>query len=167
LKILNIHLREINASKEVVSKLFETLGTTKDQIWPLENWPAMRLKNGLNTGSKGGHGPIKYFVKEYITDTSIEFVFLKPTGFKGTHIFEISELDKNTTLVKHTIKMKVFGKALFLWIFAIRPLHDALLEDAFDKVENQFTSGNKKSKWNLWVLFLRKIMSPKKQKTPQ
>lgn len=158
MKILNIHQREIQQPKEVVAKLIETLSTKNDAIWPTENWPAMRLKNGLEKDSKGGHGPIRYFVKEYITGEFIKFTFLKPTGFNGTHTFDISEIDKSTTLVKHTIKMDASGKGLFIWIFAIRSLHDALLEDAFDKMENHFTEEKKKTNWSFWVKFLRKIL---------
>lgn len=159
MKVLNIHQREIQQPKGIIAELISTLSSKKDHVWPTEKWPAIILKNGLEKDSKGGHGPIRYFVKEYIADESIEFVFLKPTGFNGIHKFEISEIDKNTTLIKHTIKMEVSGKGLFLWFFAVRSLHDALLEDAFDKVENHFSSEKKKTHWNFWVRILRKTLN--------
>ncbi len=138
--------------------MISTLSSKKDKVWPTEKWPAMRFKNGLKKDSKGGHEPIKYFIKEYKTDGFIEFNFLKPTGFNGTHTFEASEIDENTTLLKHTIKMDVSGKGMILWLFAIRSLHDALLEDAFDKIENHFSKKKKKTNWSFWVKFLRKIL---------
>ena len=159
MKVLNVHQREIQQPKEIISQLISTLSSKEDKVWPTEMWPAMRFKNGLKKESKGGHGPIRYFVKEYIIGESIEFIFLKPSGFNGAHKFEIFEIDKNTTLVKHTIKMKVSGKGLFLWLFAIRSLHDALLEDAFDKIENHFSKEKKKTNWSLKVKFLRKILN--------
>jgi len=48
-------------------------------------------------------------------------------------------------------------------IFAIRWLHDALLEDAFDKIENQLCNEEKKSEWTPWVRILRRIMKSKKK----
>jgi hypothetical protein len=158
LKVLNIHKREIQQPKKIISQLISTLSSKEDNVWPTEKWPAMRFKDGLEEGSKGGHGPIRYFVKKYIVGESIEFVFLKPSGFNGTHTFKIFEINKNTTLVKHTIKMDVSGKGMVLWLFAIRSLHDALIEDAFDKIENQFSKEKKKTNWSFWVRFLRKIL---------
>ena len=157
MKVLNIHQREIQQPKIIIGQLISTLSSKEDKVWPTEKWPAMRFKDGLKEGSKGGHGPIRYSVKKNIVGESIEFVFLKPTGFNGIHKFEVSEIEKNTTLVKHTIKMEVSGKAFFLWFLAIRSLHDALLEDAFDKIENHFTVEKKKTNWSFWVKFLRKI----------
>jgi hypothetical protein len=54
--------------------------------------------------------------------------------------------------------MEVSGKGMLLWLFAIRSLHDALLEDAFDKIENHFSKEKNKSNWSIWVKFLRKIL---------
>jgi hypothetical protein len=46
---------------------------------------------------------------------------------------------------------------------AIRWLHDAYIEDAFDKVENHFSEDKKSSEWTWWVKTLRKVMKPKKK----
>ena len=54
--------------------------------------------------------------------------------------------------------MDASGKGLFIWFFAIKSLHDALIEDAFDKMENHFTEEKKKTNWSFWVKFLRKIL---------
>jgi hypothetical protein len=159
LKVINIHQREIQQPKKIIGQLISTLSSKEDNVWPTEKWPAMRFKDGLEEGSKGGHGPIRYVVKEYVIGEKIDFFFLKPTGFNGTHTFEISEINENTTLVKHIIKMEVSGKGLFLWLIAIRSLHDALLEDAFDKIENHYSKEKKKTNWSFWVRFLRKILN--------
>jgi hypothetical protein len=50
-----------------------------------------------------------------------------------------------------------------IWLLAIRALHDAFIEDAFDKTENHFLIDKKISKWSFWVRFLRKILKPRKK----
>lgn len=43
-------------------------------------------------------------------------------------------------------------------------LHNALIEDAFDKIENNFTLSKKSTEWNFWVKIFRKIMSRKRKR---
>lgn len=162
MKVLNIHNREITQPKNEVAKLFKTLATEHDLMLAADKWSPMKLNKGLQVGSKGGHGPIKYFVINYQQDNSITFQFdLK--GFDGFHKFEISEIEANKTKLTHIIDIRTSGFAILKWALAIRWLHDAYIEDAFDKVENHFTIDKKKSEWTLWVKVLRKIMKPKKK----
>ncbi|WP_420572117.1 hypothetical protein [Kordia sp.] len=158
MNVLNIHTRKIDVAKTTLLPLFETLSEKEDRIWPKEKWPSMRFKDGLVKGAEGGHGPVGYKVLSYDADGFVKFEFQKPKGFVGTHAFRITAIDKNTCEIQHTIDMKTQGFATVLWIFAIRWLHDALLEDAFDKVENQVTNSSKKTPWNLWVKILRTIL---------
>lgn len=156
MKVKNIHKRVISQPKTVVSELLKTLASEKDRIWPNENWPAMKFDDGIQVGAKGGHGPIKYTVEKYHPNEIIQFRFSKPEGFHGIHKFEIEEMADDNTEIKHTIDMRTKGKGTLLWILAIRSLHDALIEDGFDKLENNFTDTKKSTKWNFWVRFLRK-----------
>jgi anaerobic C4-dicarboxylate transporter len=71
-------------------------------------------------------------------------------------------MDEQQTDIKHSILMQTKGTDTFLWLFVIRWLHDALIEDAFDKVENQFSEKKKKTPWNQWVKFLRSIFKKRK-----
>lgn len=158
MKVLNIHHRIINQPKTVVVELLKTLATKEDKIWPKEKWPAMRFKQGLIEGAKGGHGPIRYFVKKIVPDESIEFQFTKPTGLIGIHKFEMKEIGKNQTEIKHTIDMQTNAVGTLQWKTFIRVLHDALIEDAFDKVENHFSNQEKKTPWSWWVKLLRMIL---------
>ena len=64
--------------------------------------------------------------------------------------------------MKHTLEMDAVGKGLLTWIIAIRSLHNALLEDALDKVENQFLTKKRKTEWSIWVKIMRMILKPKK-----
>ena len=162
MKVINIHKRQISQPKTELAKLFKTLASDNDMMLAIDKWSPMKLDKGLQVGSKGGHGPIKYFITDYQPDNSITFQFdLK--GFDGFHKFEIVETELNKTQLTHIIDLTTSGSATLKWALAIRFLHDAYIEDAFDKVENHFTIEKKKSEWTLWVKVLRKIMKPKKK----
>lgn len=162
MKVINVHKRIIQQPKIELEKLFNTLATENDMMLATDKWSPMKLDKGLQVGSKGGHGPIKYFVTEYQPEESIQFQFdLK--GFNGFHKFELTELEHNKTELTHLIDMTTTGSATLKWALAIRWLHDAYIEDAFDKVENHFTKDKKNSQWNLWVKILRKVMKPKRK----
>ncbi|PHR26240.1 MAG: hypothetical protein COA38_15405 [Fluviicola sp.] len=161
MRVLNIHKRTLNQPKSKVTELLKTLSTENDRIWPNEKWPEMKFKNGIQVGAKGGHGPIRYSVEKYNPDEIIQFRFSKPNGFNGIHKFEIIELDKEKTEIKHTIEMYTTGKGTLIWTFAISSLHNALIEDGFDKLENNFSENRKSTEWSLWVKFLRKRIAKK------
>jgi len=164
LKVLNIHKRTINQPKDKVTELLKTLSTENDRIWPKEKWPEMKFKEGIQIGAKGGHGPIRYTTEKYNPNEIIQFRFSKPNGFNGIHKFEIKELDKEKTEIKHTIDMNTEGKGTLIWTFAICSLHNALIEDGFEKLENNFSDNRKSTEWNIWVKFLRKQISKKRRK---
>ena len=161
MKVLNIHKRTLNQPIDKLAELLKTLSTENDRIWPKEKWPEMKFKEGIKIGAKGGHGPIRYSVEKYNPNELIQFRFSKPNGFNGIHKFEINELSDQKTEIKHTIDMNTEGKGTLIWFFAICSLHNALIEDGFDKLENIFFDNRKSTKWNIWVKFLRKYMSKK------
>lgn len=161
MKIKNIHKRIVEQPKEKVAEILTTLSSENDKIWPNEKWPRIKFKNGIKVGTKGGHGPIRYSVEKYNPKKIIQFRFNKPAGFNGIHKFEINEIDENKVEVKHTIDMITTGKGTFLWFFAIRALHNALLEDALNKLENNFLTNKKVTEWSFWVKFMRKVFAKK------
>lgn len=160
MKVLNIHKRQINQPKAELARLFKTLATENDMMLATDKWSPMKLDNGLHVGSTGGHGPIKYKVTDYQPDDSITFQFSLP-GFNGFHKFELRSLEADKTELSHVIDMTTSGIATLKWVLAIRWLHDAYMEDAFDKVENHFSMIKKCSKWSWWVKTLRKMMKPR------
>ncbi|SDI50939.1 hypothetical protein [Winogradskyella thalassocola] len=155
MRVKNRHTRTIHQPKEKVSQLFKTLASSEDLVWPSENWPAIKFKNGLQVGSRGGHGHIRYTVIEMNDFDFIKFQFSKPVGFIGTHEFNIEALNANTTVIHHEINMTTTFKASLLWSLVVRWLHDALIEDAFDNVENYYTTAKKETSYNVWVKVLR------------
>ena len=162
MKVINIHKRTLQQPTKEIAKLFNTLATDSDMMLATDKWSPMKLDKGLQVGSKGGHGPIKYFVTEYQPEKSVTFQF-DLTGFNGFHRFNLTELDNNKTELSHIIDMTTKGSATLKWALAIRWLHDAYIEDAFDKVENHFTSDKINTRWSLWVKALRKVMKPKRK----
>ncbi len=158
MKVTNIHKRIIQQPKEKLSQILDSLSSKEDQLWPNDKWPPMIFKNGLSEGAVGGHGPIKYSIQKYLSGNTIEFKFIKPDGFEGIHKFDITEINSNQTEIKHTIEMSLYGKGTITWYFAIKWLHDALLEDCLDKVENHFLQESIRTKWNFWVFILRKLL---------
>ncbi len=159
MKVTNIHERMLKQPSHRVSPLLSTLASgQEDLIMPHEKWPAMRLDRGLRVGSKGGHGPIRYIVRAYVPGERIRFEFTGPKGFHGTHEFEILAISPTETCMRHTIEMITRGRGTLAWAVAIRWLHDALVEDAFDNVENYFTNEGKSTPWSPWVRFLRMVL---------
>ena len=161
MKVLNIHRRKFDVPVEKLAEVMNTLSSDRDLVWPSESWPAIRLSEGLKKGSKGGHGPIKYFVEDFIQGKSIVFRFTQPKGFAGVHKFELREISEYQSELIHTIDMRTSGSGTLKWLLAIRWLHDALVEDALDKVDNHFSHGSKSTKWNPIVRFWRMIFDLK------
>lgn len=158
MKVINIHTRLIHQPKHKIAAMLATLATPEDAIIATDRWPRVFLDKGLVAGSLGGHGPIGYVVREYVPGEFVEFSFTKPLGFEGTHKFEMLELQPGMTEMKHIIHMNVRGTAILQWALVIRWLHDAFIEDAFDKVENHFIDRKKSTPWNFWVVLLRKVL---------
>jgi hypothetical protein len=155
MRVNNTHTRVVAKDVTFVSPLLATLATKEDKIWPTELWPAMRFRDGIKPGTQGGHGPIKYTVTKLEPNRFIEFTFTRPLGFEGVHWIEITPSGDDISKIKHCIKIHTTGLATLKWIFLIRPLHDALIEDAFDKIENQFSTEKKNTPWSLYVKSLR------------
>ena len=82
--VINIHKRIIEQPVTEVATLFTTLSTENDMMLATDRWSPIELDKGLQVGSKGGHGLIKYFVTEYRPEKSITFQF-DMTGFEGFH----------------------------------------------------------------------------------
>ena len=163
MKVLNIHKRILNQPKNKLIESLKTLSTENDKIWPKEKWPAMKFKDGIKVGAKGGHGPVRYSVEKYNTSEIIQFRFSKPNGFNGIHKFELNKLTEEKTEIKHTVDMNTSGKGTLIWILAVRSLHNALIEDGFDKLENNFSKNQKLTKWNFWVRFMRKQIAKRRK----
>jgi hypothetical protein len=154
-KVLNIHERLLNISADKADKLIDNLASPNDLLWPVDRWVAMQFDRPLGVGAVGGHGPIRYDVELYSPGCRIQFRFTGPKDFVGCHRFEIEPTRDGRTILRHTIDMRIVGKTWLLWVAIIRPLHNALLEDALDRAEIFAGRRLPERAWSGWVRFAR------------
>lgn len=160
-RILNVHERVFSAAPADVGALLETLGADDDRLWPgppSGRWPRMRLAGGLTPGARGGHGPVRYRVVEHVPGERVRFAF-EPGGLSrglvGHHRFEL-EARPGATVLRHVIEAEARGAASVRWALLVRPLHDALIEDALDLAELRLTGRvARPARWSAWVRALR------------
>jgi len=130
-----------------------------DRLWPNRRWPAMRFDGPLAVGADGGHGFIRYDVAAYEPGRSATFRFKGPRGLTGVHGFEAAAAD-GPTVLSHTIAGKVAWWFVPAWLAVIRPLHDALIEDALDNAERESTGTvAEPARWPWWVRTLRRVLA--------
>ena len=84
--------------------------------------------------------------------------------FFNLNKFDIKELPGNKTEVSHIIDVNTDFGGTIKWVFAVKSLHNALIEDGLDKMENHFTEDEKSTEWNMWVKFIRYILIKKRKK---
>lgn len=156
MRITNVHERRLAAPPHAVGELLDSLGSEHDRLWP-RGWPKVRFDRPLGVGARGGHGPIRYRVETWIPGESIRFRFEAPRGFEGFHAFGIRP-EGAACVVRHVIEMETRGRALMSWLLAIRPLHDALIEDAFSRAEASLGLPVTEHRWSWRVRLLRRIL---------
>lgn len=161
MRVKNIHERRVNADIETTHQVFESLATKKDRLWPKRSWPALRLDAPKEKQGRGGHGPIRYQVSEHKPGKKTTFVFENEKlsrGLVGVHYFELVEEGSGIFLARHVIDVDLQGPAILLWPIFIRPMHDALIEDALDNFERETTQQlERQNQYSLWVRFLRRV----------
>lgn len=168
--ILNLHERNIPVLPERAAQILESLATSTDMLWPCEKWPPMILDNGLTPGSSGGHSKIRYSVSEHVPGKRVEFRFAPMPSlpeFHGHHYFEVVQRDADTVF-RHTIDVSTDFRTWVYWKIFIEHVHDAVIEDAFDKVER--VAGVPRphhSRWSLHVRFLRWLRTRQAKRTAQ
>ncbi|MDR3439657.1 hypothetical protein [Telmatospirillum sp.] len=156
--ILNIHERSFLIPLAVAEQVLDSLAGPGDLLWPSEQWPAMILDRGLVPGSNGGHSAIRYSVSEVVPGRRVVFEFspMSHLGlFRGRHVFEVLPRGAKVIL-RHTIDVETNFRTWFYWKLLVEQVHDAVIEDAFDKVErNVGLPQPHRSKWSWHVRLLR------------
>lgn len=156
--ILNVHERSFPVPAASLGRLVDSLSSSEDRLWPHEQWPPMRLRHGLTPGSCGGHSKISYTVGEYIPARRVEFQFdpmAALPAFDGRHYFEVIP-HGGESLLRHTIDVRTNLWTWIYWKIFVEHVHDAVLEDAFDKAERSLGLPHPhRSQWSLHVRLLR------------
>ncbi len=156
---INIHERELNAPVRDVGELIDSLSSRADRLWPTRFWPRMQLDRPLGVGARGGHGPIRYEVEAYNPGRSVRFRFTGPAGFDGFHELEIAGETGESVILRHSLRMRTRGLAILTWPLLFRPLHDALIEDAFATAEAALKLEPRIKPWSIWVRMVRAVTS--------
>ena len=158
MNVVNVHERRLFTSPEDAWRLIANLGGKHELLWP-RHWPAMRFDRPLGLGAVGGHGPIGYYVEEYAPPQLIRFRFTAPKGVEGYHEFRILP-EIGGVRFRHSMRIRTRGLFTWTWLLAIRPMHDALLQDLMDRASTYSSGHEFSSRWPLWVRFLRWISGP-------
>ncbi len=156
--ILNVHERSLPISLATAERLLESLSSRSDLLWPCERWPPMVLNAGLAPGSSGGHSMIRYAVSEHLQGRRVEFEFgsMEHLGtFRGRHYFEVLPRG-GQVILRHTIDVETDLRTWGYWKVFVEQIHDALIEDAFDKAERSAgLRSPHRSRWSAHVRLLR------------
>jgi hypothetical protein len=166
MKVSNVHERTIAAPAALVGALLDTLASADDKFWPHENWPGVKFNLPRPVGATGGHGTGPYTVSFYTPGRHLRSQF--GGGRQGYHEFTLQEVDDMTCLLRHALKTRLAFNLTWRWLFLIRPLHNALIEDLFDKIESQVAKVEHPQVWSLRVRKLRQErgMPPAKNGMP-
>ncbi len=95
----------------------------------------MRLDSGLEAGSKGGHGPVRYRVVRHTPAREVAFAFTPEFPLEGEHRFDVRPGAGGGTILRHSLEGRPGGWMRIGWPLFFRWLHDALVEDALDRAE--------------------------------
>lgn len=129
----NRHERRIGLDIVTARLRLAALASPEDRLWPSARWPALRLDGGLVAGARGGHGPVSYVVAS-VSQDEVVFQFERPFPFVGTHRFELTGEGPRSTIIIHELVGQPRGAMKVIWPLVMEPLHDALVEDAFDRL---------------------------------
>ena len=158
MSVVNVHERDFAVPGDALGALIDSLSSKDDRLWPKGRWPAMRFDGALAVGAKGGHGPIRYDVEAYEPGRHLRLRFTAPSGFLGTHSFEVVPLPPGSRL-RHVLEMDTSGVAKVAWPLVFRPLHDALLEDLLDRAALSLGATPRNATWSSRVRILRWLLS--------
>jgi hypothetical protein len=155
--VVNVHERLFDAESEQLWALVDSLGTAEDQLWPGDRWPEIRFDGPLQPGTRGSHGAIRYVVEESVPGERVQFRFVAPDGYVGSHRFELQSAASGGTWLRHVVEVRLHGRARLSWPLTVRWLHDAVLEDALDNASVAMDAVPQSRQWSRRVRLLRRL----------
>ena len=160
MRVHNVHERRLRATAAQLGALIDSLASADDRLWPRDRWPAMRFDGGLREGARGGHGPIRYDVAEHAPSRRVTFRFTDPPGLVGVHRWEVEDVGEGEAVLRHVVEARAERLMVVQWPVVLRPLHDALIEDALDHAQAAVEGmPYRPRRWSPWVRLLRQVMS--------
>ncbi|MEM6931729.1 MAG: SRPBCC family protein [Myxococcota bacterium] len=166
MRITNVHERIVDAKPEAAGRLVDGLSGPADRLWPTAHWPAQRFDRALGVGAKGGHGPIRYVVDAYEPGRHVSYGFVPPTGLHGRHWLDVVADGGGGVRFRHVVFAEAGWVGWLRWALVVRWLHDALVEDAFDRAEQELTGRIRSpAQWSWWVRVLRWAWRPRSTAT--
>ncbi|MEU8431977.1 DUF2867 domain-containing protein [Streptomyces sp. NPDC029216] len=133
--VRNAHHRIVQAPAETVGALLDRLSSPDDPLFPTPVWPAMVLDRPLGPGADGGHGRVRYRVTAYEPGRSVRFDTTDDGIGTGFHRFDVEPLGPGRCRISHVLEVTMGARAFALWKLAIQPVHDTMVEEAFDNAE--------------------------------
>ncbi len=162
MRIRSVHERALPAAPAAVGALLDSVGGPADRLWPSDAWPRLRLEAPVAAGARGGHGPVRYRVTERRPGERVAFAFepeRMSRGLRGGHRFEVRPWGRGA-LLRHVLEADAGPVAWLRWTLVLRPLHDALLEDALERAERDVSGRVVVARsWSRRVRFLRWLLS--------
>ncbi|HZG92519.1 MAG TPA: DUF2867 domain-containing protein [Pseudonocardia sp.] len=154
--VRNVHERRVPVPAAELAPLLDRLGGPEDRLWPSPQWEPMVLDGPVAVGAAGGHGPIRYRVTGYQPGRRVEFAFDPGLGVHGWHAFSIEPDGGSGSILRHVAEGRMGWPMVLLWPAVVRWLHDALIEDLFDRAELVAGTGPARpARWTPWVRLLR------------
>lgn len=157
MEITNVHERQVAASPVAAGRLLDSLSSGEDLMWP-PAWPRQRFDRAMQVGARGGHGPIRYEVEAYEPGRHVGYRFRPGIGVFGRHWFDVVPMGDQVRLC-HVVRGRAGPAGWLGWNIVFRWLHDALIEDAFDRAEQTLTGTIRQpQRWSPWVRTLRWLL---------
>ncbi|SCG58405.1 Polyketide cyclase / dehydrase and lipid transport [Micromonospora halophytica] len=155
----NVQQRVIAAPANAVGRVIDELATPESSAWPSPSWPPLVLDNGLQPGSSGGHGPIRYSVTSHEPGRHVVLTFAPSCGLDGWHELRVTPESDDETRLVHTISATTTGRMRWLWPLVVRWFHEALVHDLFDNAERRVTGTPvaEPARWSPWVRLMRRV----------
>lgn len=130
MKIRNVHERTVAADPVDLAPLLATLGQPDDMLYP-PVWKPMEFDRPVGIGATGTHGT----VSAYEPGRLIEIQLPSAAGIVGAHTFIVTPLGARRSRVRHEVIADAGIVGWLVWHIAIRPAHDAVLEQILDRLQ--------------------------------
>lgn len=165
--IRNMHERFLAAEPAAVGAFLDTLGSDQDTVWLGDDWWPMVLDRPLEVGASSGHADTRYTVDLHEPGRRVVFRFDPACGLSGSHAFE-AEPCQGGVVLRHDLTARPLGRNRLLYPLVIRPIHDAMVEDAFDRIHERVVPGRTQTPWSPYVRLLRRLvgLAPRSRRVP-